>query len=971
MTNAHLPPFPLGDGVVEKAQGLFDDRAAAVVSAVVALSGSDGYGPVRIWPSVPWLPFQIGGESASILFPKDPWFWSRDLLQLMFYGDAAPTIYVPTAKCLSALAYNDFFGEPGIGLRTMVSAALLAASPGWCGTFGPDVIDTEDVLGDHLEGNYDMSEMYLIAMAYAYYDQLSAEAAEWLITELLARGTDRRPLQDDTHTSGMPPDDWGSAGHVTPLAVGPFEPFHVTIPETENHIFMIETARYLTNQLLFQRDRYLDNSIRQDRQNAHDNRRNGNTAIVLNLLRDRLQDDFSEYNSKPYQEETRFALLNLCTFAYDDEVRLAARMVLDYISAHVAVSSSDLRRMVPFRRRAEGPNIAGQDGVMAINLLADAHANPSDNTNGADPIGSYFAVLAGNTRMYESTRQWLDGDSAWGINIDGPIPGDMLALEALTAYRLPTPIHDLFVNDEHRRFFQRLHRRRLPDGAGGLNADNMEIYAGSPSYLISAGGAPSGFAIDPRKMGIDWRPSSVVQQLGVALTTSFIPTGSFVQTDWGRTATNVIQFGAFAGPNAASFELDIPLVCNYGVAPDFACGHALYLPDWVHRMQEVEKPVDHGKWIFLNNSGWQGRPGFYLAIYQDNESGFGLLEAFDTWLHPDLTYFDFVGGVLSRNQGLAFSDSAVSVISSKSFEYRTTNGNRLAGEIWYLSPDPGDPEEPDSFGALVRVIEYGSDDPRDVAYASDIPDLFEDFGQGITDRFLDGTVMNSPAEAVVEITNPFLARPKITLDMSDPSNPRRTDEFGKIEQAGSNHEVWLDFDWDGPSEGDFFQPFARLDAAAAAVAEGGLIRIVPGTTTDRVRIGGAKGFRLVAPIGGVIIGARDKSEREPIAGTNTQPAPISPEGVWVQFDFPDSAKGNVPDASNRGIKGPFNTLTDAEAAASDGETIWIVPGTSYDRRNIGSGRRFTLVAPIGGVTIGANVGANVGATVGATAGAGS
>ena len=78
-----------------------------------------------------------------------------------------------------------------------------------------------------------------------------------------------------------------------------------------------------------------------------------------------LRDDFSEYNAKPYQSESRFALLNLCTYAYEDEVRLAARMVLDYISAHIAVSSCDLRRLVPFRRRNEFPRNRALGGEFA------------------------------------------------------------------------------------------------------------------------------------------------------------------------------------------------------------------------------------------------------------------------------------------------------------------------------------------------------------------------------------------------------------------------------------------------------------------------------------------------------------------------------------------------------------------------------------------------------------------------------
>jgi hypothetical protein len=114
---------------------------------------------------------------------------------------------------------------------------------------------------------------------------------------------------------------------------------------------------------------------------------------VLGLLRNQLRNDFAEYNAKNYQEETRHALLNLCSYAYDAEVRLGARMVLDYISAHIAVSSNDLRRMVPFRRRNDGVNVRQNPdapGFMDVNLL---------DPPGADPMPAQFALLAGNKSL--------------------------------------------------------------------------------------------------------------------------------------------------------------------------------------------------------------------------------------------------------------------------------------------------------------------------------------------------------------------------------------------------------------------------------------------------------------------------------------------------------------------------------------------------------------------------------------------
>ena len=98
--------------------------------------------------------------------------------------------------------------------------------------------------------------------------------------------------------------------------------------------------------------------------------------------------------------------------------------------------------------------------------------------------------------------------------------------------------------------------------------------------------------------------------------------------------------------------------------------------------------------------------------------------------------------------------------------------------------------------------------------------------------------------------------------MSDQWHPRRTsmliasNETGEVEEAGSNHEVWVDFGWKGPNEGDFFHPFNTITAAAAAVANGGVIKIMPGWTTEKPSFQSNKRIRLVAPIGGVSFGVR-------------------------------------------------------------------------------------------------------------------
>ena len=147
----------------------------------------------------------------------------------------------------------------------------------------------------------------------------------------------------------------------------------------------------------------------------------------------------------------------------------------------------------------------------------------------------------------------------------------------------------------------------------------------------------------------------------------------------------------------------------------------------------------------------------------------------------------------------------------------------------------------------VTKIDYADGDPRDT--------LKGGAGDAGNDRdpFLRGTILNSPAEAVVDITNPYLGQ-TIRLDLSHEVFPKRTDENGVVEYGDAQHQPWVDFEWTGPTDGDFYHPLNSLAAAAASTPSGGVIRIAPGHKTERVSIHN-KRLRLVAPIGGVRITA--------------------------------------------------------------------------------------------------------------------
>jgi hypothetical protein len=823
LDKAHIDAYGVPDPVAA-ARASFDKRAAAAVFARVSPHLGVRVAPTIVWKPNPPLgikeidflgppwPFPVDDATGETLDTPGEHLGSfRALLEMQFHGDAAPTIYHPTEKSLAAMAYADYFpGEQGEQFRSMVSTALMSASPGWCGTFGPGV-GTFKLLGKTLEGNYDMAQQHLLRTAYAYFDELSGAARERLVRRLLARGRVHRIDVKDTVTSGAAPDDWSRAGYASPLGA------HKRIGETENHNLTIQTARYLSNQLLYQRRTSL----------IYDNRRNSVRGapscmdVVLYMLRNILLDDFSEYNAKSYQHETRTALLNLCSFAYDHEVRLAARMVLDYVSAHMAVSGNDCRRMVPFRRRNEGKNVAHTEaGAMTVGLL--------EWQRGADPMTEHMSMLSGATRAYEVASEPLR-PLPWSIASGG---GDA-TYDMLSDYRMPAPIQDLFLNDLHRRFFQVLNRRKLEDvEVTGRNAVNSETFASSPSYLITAGGAPGPFAIDPYFWVI--LPGGQDQQRGVAVPSSFMPTGQSAgnnpddpgnaKVGYAADAVNLIQAGRFAQYGA---------VRNYGVAPDFLCGQLVNLPRWC--IDAINSNNRRGKFDFVNKRGEAGRPGFYLALLRDDD--FVVMEAFDTWLHPELRFEDFRAHVWTRNHEL----SAHGLSEFGELTYTTENGNVIHFELWHEHEDDDVP----SHGALIHSIDWSGADPTDR-----LPDA-------PTYRFLKGSVMNSLGDGVVTITNPFLQQ-TITLDMSNPRQPRRVSELNQTEAAGANQEVWLDFDWKGvlASAGDFFRPFGTLADAVHALADHGVINIVPGAGAERGVLNGGKRLRLHAPIGGARIGSR-------------------------------------------------------------------------------------------------------------------
>jgi hypothetical protein len=731
-------------------------------------------------PPVPMSPTNFPGINAINLANVPPATNVADAQQ-RFNARAAAAIYQASqdksylntnddngtswqAMLLALWAYPEYLDDDPSGAnRSLTYQAITNHQAGEEGT------DT----GTDPGNEYDFTLNFYIPLLYRYYSVMPQDVSDYMINNLIG---DAVRSGIPTGRSGVGPsgDLWSENIHIADV---------IDLPETENHLMGIEAARYLANQLLYQ----------QTQDPAYDNMRNGGdnegpntTDLMLSFLQGFLKNDFLEYNARPYQDYDMSALLNLETYAYDDRIRLGARMVLDYISAKEAVSSCDLRRAPPFRRRNEeqhyGPTIDGNFLGSPLTLTEGAYE--------AEPQICYYSMLAGNTEIF-FPNGGLPGNYVWEMVHAG-----------VTDYRIPAPILDLFVNGADRRFYQYFHHYAYN------NEYANELYAGSPSYLISGGGTATtyayranlevlaqvaiddiaailaGVAGDIIANLVENEVTGVSSDLGAAMPTFFMPTGQ------ATSLSDMIQFGQYTTDESQA---------HMGVAPDFACGDIVYLPPDIQNDPSV---VISTPYLFVNRGGAPGQPGYYLAIcLEDNGNGDdgGFLEAYDTLLNPGTTFEQFWQAVLAANPSvnLQFGSDQVNT-------YTTQSGQSIQ---FTLSPD-------------AQILSTTALNPAPAE----------------NDAFVAGSVMNSQqGSGLIVISNPATGQ-TITLDMTDEHNPRRTSETGEVDYGGE--EVWVNFNF-GDNSGDFAQPYRTLGNAVAALNQPNpatVFKIVSGVEHEAITI---------------------------------------------------------------------------------------------------------------------------------------
>ncbi|MEZ0374458.1 MAG: hypothetical protein ACAI44_35550, partial [Candidatus Sericytochromatia bacterium] len=215
------------------------------------------------------------------------------------------------------------------------------------------------------------------------------------------------------------------------------------VPETENHILMTESSRYLKNQLVQQHG--LEYSSSKLPAAAYDNQANGFNDWFVNHLSSFVREDFNEYNSRPYQAYSVKSIQNLYEFASDPKVQKSAHIVMDFLSARFATQSSELRRVVPFRRRW---NYRGDDNILPRDSEANRHAVL---------IGNYGSAMTDPAQPDPFSR---------GYAISG----------AGSGYQVPDAIADILIGKGSNPYFMRAHHR------------NTEIVYAEKEFTISAGG---------------------------------------------------------------------------------------------------------------------------------------------------------------------------------------------------------------------------------------------------------------------------------------------------------------------------------------------------------------------------------------------------------------------------------------------------------------------------------------------------
>jgi hypothetical protein len=357
--------------------------------------------------------------------------------------------------------------------------------------------------------------------------------------------------------------------------------FIAGIEETENHLLMQNTSKYLKNKLMMAELRAAGNH------DAFDDVADDNDDVrdwLLEKMHDIVEDEFVEYNSKPYGRLSLESLVNLIDFAcevswswdeaadpprgerscddHDKAIVTAASSVLDLSAAKMALGSSQGRRLIPYRRLVK-ENTRYRDKWEDEGGSHDPK-HFLDLANGADHLIAAFEFWAG------TTQHGPNGHASYGSVKE-------MIWHATSNYRPDEMILDLAL-DKSTRIEQT------------FNHHTYERYSSGPGWLLTAGG-DSEHAAQGLKLtiGVKLYFLSPTDDKGVGVPTTLMAGGTKARRD---TITDFLRFEGtkeeWAKDGTAIMQSFSENRCVTG---PFACGLRFEIPQAIEAC--LQKPHDN------------------------------------------------------------------------------------------------------------------------------------------------------------------------------------------------------------------------------------------------------------------------------------------------------------------------------------------------------------------------------------------
>jgi hypothetical protein len=477
---------------------------------------------------------------------------------------------------------------------------------------------------------------------------------------------------------------------AVPIGVAIVVAMQVRIPETENHLLMINSSRYLTNQLMI--ETFTDEGDL-DRYNAYQDEIR--EWLLLRLQRI-TRKDFMEYNAKPYQRLSIAAILNIHDFATDDKLKTAARIVLETASAKFAVGSNQGRRIVPFRRLMEtnrfeayGP---GQEGMKPRRI--------TDFGSGADHQVAAMLLFTGQT-------QQLPGDAFGSRNVSIDSTGEMI-WEATSLYVVDPERPDMYEGYRPHEVVLDLAINKSVPYEQRFHHAGFEIYSSGQGFLVTAGGVTTPHALGMLFTLFQFNiPPPFEFKLKNADRGAGVPTTLMVAS--GEAQLNRNEFirieGAFGDIGHEDRNPAIPDIdcetnkdkaydkgCSRNLTNDhnlcvrkgFACGINLTIPTPINSSCVHTLPGAAQEWAFIDSTTcpqYRDADPFYVVIFRRPcppgheycKGQWGFFEAVDRPVAtPDPTFAEFMQATVDRNPN-ALLPLAASMIG----EYRSWRGESI------------------------------------------------------------------------------------------------------------------------------------------------------------------------------------------------------------------------------------------------------------------------------------------------------